>query len=114
MKRAVHEARGALLAGAGAAAGEDGAFLLDPAAVRRADTSARSVNEWTGERTLRDEDIPDDVLPADVQSLGNYAVQITWQDGFNQVAPFEVLRGVPRMTAEQARDRALDAAPEIA
>ena len=72
------------------------------------------MNEWTGERTLRDEDIPDDVLPADIQPLGNYAVQITWQDGFNQVAPFEVLRGVPRMTAEQAKERVLDAVPEIA
>eukprot|EP00892_Ulva_mutabilis_P002748 jgi/Ulvmu1/12474/UM009_0126.1 len=93
---------------------DEGAFLLDPAAVRRADTSARSVNEWTGERTLRDEDIPDDVLPQEVQSLGNYAVQISWQDGFNQVAPFEVLRGVERMTPEQARDRVLEAEPEIA
>ncbi len=28
-------------------------FLLDPAVVRRNDTSAASINEWTGERTLR-------------------------------------------------------------
>ena len=47
--------------------------------------SASSINEWTGERTLRDEDVPEDVRPASVQPLGNYAVQITWQDGFNQV-----------------------------
>lgn len=28
-------------------------FLLDPAVVRRNDTSAASINEWTGERMLR-------------------------------------------------------------
>jgi len=28
--------------------------------------------------------VPEDVRPAGVQPLGNYAVQITWQDGFNQ------------------------------
>ena len=55
--------------------GED-SFALDPAHVRRNDTSARSVNEWTGERLLQDDDIADDVRPADVQPLGNYAVQV--------------------------------------
>jgi DUF971 family protein len=62
-----------------------GEFALSPAVVRRNDTSARSINEWTGEKTLRDGDIAEDVAPASVQPLGNYAVQITWQDGFNQV-----------------------------
>lgn len=28
-------------------------FLLDPAVVRRNDTSAASINEWTGERMIR-------------------------------------------------------------
>ena len=28
-------------------------FNLHPAVVRRNDTSARSINEWTGEKTLR-------------------------------------------------------------
>jgi DUF971 family protein len=89
--------------------GEAGeAFLLHPAVVRRADTSARSVNEWTGERTLRDEDIPEDVRPSDVQPLGNYAVQITWEDGFNQVAPFEVLSGLSRLSEEDVRSRQLE------
>lgn len=38
-----------------------------------------------------DADIPDDVEPAAWQPVGNYAVQITWQDGFSQVWP----RGCP-------------------
>lgn len=72
-------------------------FRLDPAVVRRNDTSAKSINEWTGERTLQDSDIPDDIRPASVQPLGNYAVQILWQDGFNQVAPFDLLERLERV-----------------
>ena len=88
---------------------EEEEFLLDPAVVRRNDTSARSVNEWTGERTLRPEDVADDVRPAAVAPLGNYAVQITWEDGFNQVAPFELLAELERLGGEAARARAMAA-----
>ena len=42
--------------------------------MRRADTSAASINEWTGERMSRDADVSDDVRPASVGPLGNYAV----------------------------------------
>lgn len=66
-------------------------FLLHPAVVRRNDTSARSIDEWTGQRTLRDKDVPEDVAPASVQPLGNYAVQISWQDGLNQVRAWQAL-----------------------
>ena len=92
---------------------DEGEFWVDPAVLRRNDTSAlvsqpraigdsvtvtvavaatvapyrnspclactQSINEWTGERMLRDEDIPDDVAPEEINPLGNYAVQITWQ-----------------------------------
>lgn len=100
-------------AGGAAPASADGIdeFLLHPAVVRRSDTSARSVNEWTGERILKDEDIAEDVKPQDVQALGNYAVQITWEDGFNQVAPFELLRSLQRMSPEEAQERAVNAVP---
>lgn len=50
-------------------------FYLHPAAVRRADSSAASVNEWTGERLSRDADVAEDVKPASVAPLGNYAVR---------------------------------------
>lgn len=43
--------------------------------VRRADASAASVNEWTGERLSRDADVAEDVKPASVAPLGNYAVR---------------------------------------
>ena len=32
-----------------------------------------------------------------VQPLGNYAVQLTWKDQFNQVATFELLASLPRV-----------------
>lgn len=35
--------------------------------------------------------IPSDTRPHEVQQVGNYAVQITWDDGFNQVASFDLL-----------------------
>ena len=60
-------------------------FLLDPALVRRNDTSAASINEWTGEKLSKSDNVPDDIQPDTVGPLGNYAVQILWQDGFNQV-----------------------------
>ena len=60
-------------------------FLLDPAHVRRNDTSAASINEWTGERLSKSDNIADDIRPDSIAPLGNYAVQILWQDGFNQV-----------------------------
>jgi hypothetical protein len=31
------------------------------------------------------DNVPDDIAPASISALGNYAVQVTWQDGFNQV-----------------------------
>lgn len=83
----------------------EGEFLLDPAVVRRNDTSASSINEWTGEKTLQDTDIPDNIEPVQVQPLGNYAVQITWQDGFNQVAPFDLLNELSRLTPKQIASR---------
>ena len=59
-------------------------FLLDPAHVRRNDTSAASINEWTGEKLNKSDTISDDIQPDTIAPLGNYAVQILWQDGFNQ------------------------------
>ncbi|KAK9808179.1 hypothetical protein WJX73_005681 [Symbiochloris irregularis] len=65
---------------------------LDPAEVRRNDTSAKSMNEWMGQLELDMASIPDRIRPQAINPLGNYAVQITWEDGFNQVATFELLQ----------------------
>lgn len=86
-------------------AGPEDEFCLDPAVVRRNDTSAASINEWTGERMIRDEDVADDVEPTNISPIGNYASQITWQDGFNQVAPYELLADLPRLGSEDLEHR---------
>lgn len=70
-------------------AGRD-AFSLRPATVRRADTSAAAIDEWTGERK-EGSDVPEGIRPVGVSPVGNYAVQIAWEDGFNQLAPFDIL-----------------------
>ena len=59
---------------------------LNPAYVRRNDTSAASINEWTGERTAAGGPVADDIIPLGLQPVGNYAVLIMWEDGFNQVS----------------------------
>lgn len=38
-------------------------------------------------------------------------VQILWEDGFNQVAPFELLEGLPRLNSEELELRRRQQAP---
>ncbi|XP_022960990.1 fe-S cluster assembly factor HCF101, chloroplastic-like [Cucurbita moschata] len=86
----------------------DEEFLLHPATVRRNDRSAQSVDEWTGEQKLQYADIPEDIQPEEIKPMGNYAVTITWPDGFNQIAPYDQLQmmerlvDVPQLTPAQA------------
>eukprot|EP00887_Chlorella_sp_A99_P003029 scaffold9.g3029.t1 len=93
------------LPGQPGSAEEEEEFYLHPATVRRNDTSAISIDEWTGTKLLKDEDIPEGVTPGSVAPLGNYAVQIQWEDGFSQVAPFELLAQLPRLDPDDLPDR---------
>ena len=49
--------------------------------LRRACPCAQCVNEWTGERILDPERIPDDVTIRDAQLVGRYALVFRWSDG---------------------------------
>lgn len=42
-------------------------------------------DEWTGEQKIQYGDIPEDIEPEEIRPMGNYAVSITWPDGFSQV-----------------------------
>lgn len=42
-------------------------------------------DEWTGEQKLQYTDVSDDIEPEEIRPMGNYAVSITWPDGFSQV-----------------------------
>eukprot|EP00268_Persea_americana_P057638 TRINITY_DN6913_c1_g1_i1.p1 TRINITY_DN6913_c1_g1~~TRINITY_DN6913_c1_g1_i1.p1 ORF type:complete len:589 (-),score=121.60 TRINITY_DN6913_c1_g1_i1:275-2041(-) len=75
----------------------DEEFLLHPATVRRNDRSAQSVDEWTGDQKLQYSDIPEDIEPEDIRPMGNYAVSITWPDGFSQIAPYDQLEMIERL-----------------
>lgn len=75
----------------------DEEFLLHPATVRRNDRSAQSVDEWTGEQKVQYSDIPDDIEPEEIRPMGNYAVSITWPDGFSQIAPYDQLEMLERL-----------------
>ncbi|KAF3786035.1 Fe-S cluster assembly factor [Nymphaea thermarum] len=75
----------------------DEEIFLHPATVRRNDRSAQSVDEWTGEQKLQYNDIPDDIEPVEIRPMGNYAVSITWPDGFSQIAPYDQLESMERL-----------------
>ena len=47
-----------------------------------------------------DADIPDEIEPAGWQPVGNYAVQLTWPDGFSQVGGCAVEKGRPCAACE--------------
>ncbi|XP_078438638.1 ATP binding protein [Wolffia australiana] len=72
-------------------------FLLHPATVRRNDRSAQSIDEWTGEQKLQYGDIPENIEPVEIRPMGNYAVSITWPDGFSQIAPYDQLQTMERL-----------------
>jgi DUF971 family protein len=42
---------------------------------------AACVNEWTGEKMLREDQVPAEVIPVKVFSVGRYAMGIHWSDG---------------------------------
>ena len=77
------------------APGFDRALVLRAVDVRRSDRGAASVDEWTGEQLTDPASVPEDIEPMEMAALGNYAVQILWPDGLNQVAPLDVLQGLP-------------------
>jgi DUF971 family protein len=42
---------------------------------------AACVDEWTGERRLKAEDVPLLIMLQDIESVGRYAFQFKWSDG---------------------------------
>ena len=61
--------------------------------LRLACSCANCVDEWTGEGTLDPGSVPEDVHPLSIQSVGRYAIQITWSDGHDTgIYPFDRLR----------------------
>jgi DUF971 family protein len=56
---------------------------------------ASCVNEFTGERTIRLENIPADVMPTAMHLTGNYALKVDWSDGHSTgLYAWEVIRRI--------------------
>ena len=42
---------------------------------------AACVDEWSGERRLKPDDVPLFIMAQDIQPVGRYALQFSWSDG---------------------------------
>ena len=61
--------------------------------LRKACPCAGCVNEWTGEKILKDETIPDDLTFSDISIVGRYALNFHFSDGHeNGIYSFKFLR----------------------
>jgi DUF971 family protein len=61
--------------------------------LRRACPCANCVNEWTGEKILRDEKVSDDLTIKNVSLVGRYALNFQFSDGHETgIYSFKYLR----------------------
>jgi ATP-binding protein involved in chromosome partitioning len=69
--------------------------LYAVADLRRACPCASCVDELTGERILKAEEVAEDVKPASIEPVGRYALGIIWSDGHSTgIYAFEYLRSL--------------------
>ncbi len=63
------------------------------AQLRKACPCASCVNEWTGEKVLKDENVADDLSFSNISIVGNYALNFQFSDGHNTgIYSFQYLR----------------------
>ena len=66
------------------------------AQLRKSCPCAGCVNEWTGERTLKDSDIPADMTFSQIAIVGRYALSFHFSDGHETgIFSFNYLRSLP-------------------
>ena len=62
-------------------------------ALRRACPCASCVNEWTGEKMLKDESVAEDLSFSSIAVVGRYALNFNFSDGHNTgIYSFQYLR----------------------
>lgn len=67
--------------------------VFEPRMLRIACRCAVCVDEMTGRRILRPEDVPSDIHPLAIHYVGRYALRFDWSDGHGTgIYPFEYLR----------------------
>ena len=57
------------------------ACVYDAPSLRRACPCAQCVNEWSGQRMLKPEDVADDLKIGYISIVGRYALNFRWSDG---------------------------------
>ena len=63
--------------------------------LRRHCRCAVCVDEWTGQILLKEDQIPSDIHPMDLQGVGRYGIRINWSDGHNTgIYTFKYLREI--------------------
>jgi len=74
-------------------------FYVRAVDVRRSDTSAKAEGEAAKADFMMDgvTPVPEDIAPLETNVVGNYAVQISWPDGFSQVATFAQIKALERL-----------------
>lgn len=61
--------------------------------LRRSCPCAACINEWTGEKILKDENVPDGISFAQISVVGRYALNFHFSDGHNTgIFSFDYLR----------------------
>lgn len=67
--------------------------LLNVRKLRLSCRCANCIDEWTREVIVKDEAIPQDVRPVKIDSVGRYALKISWTDGHDTgIYTFDLLR----------------------
>jgi ATP-binding protein involved in chromosome partitioning len=61
--------------------------------IRLACRCANCIDEWTREKILKEENVPKDIKPRVIESIGRYALKIDWTDGHDTgIYTFDQLR----------------------
>lgn len=56
---------------------------------------ASCVDEWTREQILKEKNVPEDIKPRKIESVGRYALRVDWSDGHDTgFYTFEHLRSL--------------------
>ena len=86
------------------------ADAFDVVDLRRQCPCAKCVDEWSHQRTLKPEEVPETVRPLRIDSVGAYALKVHFSDGHaTGIYTFQMLRGLVPLTT-----RPFSAAPDHA
>ncbi|KRX10201.1 hypothetical protein PPERSA_12159 [Pseudocohnilembus persalinus] len=66
---------------------------ISPKKLRSVCSCALCIDEFSGKKLLKDEQIPENVKPTGIQTKGNYAVAIQWSDGHKtSIYPYTLIQ----------------------